>query len=53
MAPVLKRRMIDSTGSTSSMRHGPGGGSEVHQPAQGASCFDWSSTSAVYSLKTR
>ena len=51
MAPVLKRRMIDSTDSTSSIGTGLAAGLKSIRPRSVQRCFAWLSTSAAYSLK--
>ncbi len=44
--------MIDSAGSTSSMRTGCVAWRKSIRPRSVQSCFDWSSISAVYSWNT-
>ena len=52
MAPVEKRRMMLSMGSTSSIGMGPpGAGVRRSRPRSVPSCSAWSSTARVYSLK--
>ena len=52
IAPVLKRFTIASTGSTSSSGIGGRSNFSSNRPRSVHSRFDWSSTSALYSLKT-
>ena len=47
MAPVLKRRMMASTGSTSSMGTGLAAGLRSIRPRSVQRCLAWLSTSAV------
>ena len=50
MAPVLKRAVIASTGSTSSSGTGAAAGLNANSPRRVASRSDWSSISRAYSL---